>query len=222
MKTCTGLSSGDTCTYTGGPYTAYQGTTVSYLANITDTDGKKSTKGYYYFGVTDGSYNWSSHAIPARHVGSSSQKIDFFFHRANDYGARFDEYAAGADREIAVVTMVESREAVEHIEEILAVEDLDGVFVGPYDLSGSYGVVGRTGDALVVEAIGRVADACRRTGKAAGIHVVIPDPGAIRRAIADGFTFIALGMDDVFLDAAARQALAVAREAVLRPPRATI
>lgn len=37
VKTCPNLSSGDTCVYTGGPYTAYEGTTVSYLANATDS-----------------------------------------------------------------------------------------------------------------------------------------------------------------------------------------
>ena len=137
----------------------------------------------------------------------------FAFHRGNDYGVHFDEYIDRANREISVVTMVESREAVENIDEILAVEGLDGVFVGPYDLGGSYGVVGRTDDPVITAALVRVVEACEKAGKAAGTHVVLPAPSAIRSAIDAGFTFIALGMDDVFLEQGARAALEAARGA---------
>jgi len=137
----------------------------------------------------------------------------FAFHRGNDYGVRFDDYIARASDEIAVVTMVESKEAVENIDEILAVHGVDGVFVGPYDLSGSYGMVGRTGDPVITSALDEVVDACARAGKAAGSHVVLPDPEAIAGAVDAGFTFIALGMDDVFLDRGARSALEAARRA---------
>ena len=68
VKTCTGLTAGQTCTYTGGPYAAYQGTTVSYLANASRVANGKtytSSRGYYYFAVTDADYNWSKPAIPA-------------------------------------------------------------------------------------------------------------------------------------------------------------
>jgi hypothetical protein len=89
VKTCTGLAPGQTCSYTGGPYAAYQGTTVSYLANASRTasDGKVYTdsRGYYYFAVTDSNYNWSKPWIPARKAGDSADKVDFIFHRADDY-----------------------------------------------------------------------------------------------------------------------------------------
>jgi len=58
VKTCPNLSTGDQCTYTGGPFTAYQGKTVSYLANAKASDNKTDSKGYYYFAVTDSSDNW--------------------------------------------------------------------------------------------------------------------------------------------------------------------
>ncbi len=135
----------------------------------------------------------------------------FAFHRGNDWGARFDEYLAEANRQIAVLTMVESREAVENIDEILAVKGLDGVFVGPYDLSGSYGMVGKTSDPVNTAAHKRIVEACDGAGKAAGMHVVIPTRDAIAEAVGAGFTFIALGMDDVFLDRGAREALAATR-----------
>ena len=132
----------------------------------------------------------------------------FCFSRMNDWGADFDTYAASANNDIAVVVMIESREGVENIDAILAVDGVDGVFIGPYDLSGSCGVPGQTGHELVQAGCQRVLEACRVAGKAAGIHVVIPTQAAITKAIEDGFTFIALGVDTVFLGAGARDALA--------------
>lgn len=132
----------------------------------------------------------------------------FAFTRSNEYGARFDEYAGRANHEVAVIVMVESREAVSAIDEILAVDGIDGVFIGPYDLSGSYGVPGEVGHPDVVEAQRLVVAACRRAGKSAGIHVVTPAREAVVAALEAGFTFVAIGMDTVFLRDAAAGALA--------------
>lgn len=134
----------------------------------------------------------------------------FCFSRMNRYGLDFEAYAAEANETVAVVVMVESRQAVENIEGILGVEGIDGVFIGPYDMSGSYGVVGQTGHELVQAACRSVVEACERHGKAAGLHVVVPEPAAIRKAVADGFTFLALGVDTVFLARSARSAVEAA------------
>ena len=109
--------------------------------------------------------------------------------------------------------MIESRAAVENIEAILAVDGVDGVFIGPYDLSGSYDVPGQTSHPLVSEARQKIPEACAAAGRSAGLHLVIPDRDQIDQALAEGFTFIALGTDTVFLDEACREALAVARRA---------
>lgn len=135
----------------------------------------------------------------------------FCFSRMNNWGADFEPYAARANDDIAVVVMIESREGVENIDAIVAVDGVDGVFIGPYDLSGSCGVPGDTAHAQVQAGCRRVVEACRAAGKSAGIHVVIPTSTAIAKAIADGFTFIGLGVDTVFLSAGAREALQGAR-----------
>ena len=59
--------------------------------------------------------------------------------RAQGYGARLGEYLQTADQETAVIVQAEHIEAVEHIEEILGVEGVDAVLVGPYDLSATWG-----------------------------------------------------------------------------------
>jgi len=135
------------------------------------------------------------------------------FVRANDYGLRFDEYAAAANRDTLVIVMAESRAAVENIEETLAVDGVDGVFIGPYDLSASYGIPGQISHPAIRDARRRILEACGRTGKAAGIHLVRFDPADVAAAVRDGFRFVALGMDNIFLQQGARAALDAVRAA---------
>lgn len=138
----------------------------------------------------------------------------FCLSRMNNYGDDFQQYVETANDDVAVVVMIESKEAVDDIDAILAVDGVDGIFVGPYDLSGSYGIPGQTSDPIVVDALERIVAACRRAGKSAGLHVVMPTPEAVDKAIAGGFTFVALGIDAVFLKDAARRALEAARACV--------
>jgi 2-keto-3-deoxy-L-rhamnonate aldolase RhmA len=135
----------------------------------------------------------------------------FAFHRNNDYGAGFDDYVREANDDVLVIVMVETKEAVENIDSILGVEGVDGIFIGPYDMSGSYGMPGKTDDPLIKAAFQKCVGACRKAGKAAGLHVVGVSEPAIHEAIESGFTFLGLGMDNVFLDTAARKTVGIAR-----------
>lgn len=141
----------------------------------------------------------------------------FGFCRANDHGIGFADYVQRANDDTLVVVMIESREGVENIDAILAVDGVDGIFLGPYDLSGSYGVPGEIDGPHVESAGHRVMDACRKRGKSAGLHVVKPTERSIGHAIDMGFTFLALGIDTVFLDQAGRGVLQTA--ATFQTPR---
>ena len=121
------------------------------------------------------------------------------FCRANGWGLDFSEYAQTANERTCVFVMIESRQGVENIDEILNTEGLDGVFIGPYDMSASYGVTGDTSNELVTEGCDRVLEACKRHGKIAGIHIVKPDEKVINENIEKGFQFIAVGIDTLFL-----------------------
>lgn len=134
----------------------------------------------------------------------------FSFCRANDWGIDFDAYAAAANDDIAVIAMIETREGVENIDAIMAVDGIDGTLIGPYDMSGSYGIPGQTQHQIVRDACRRVVQACDRAGKAAGLHVVRVTEETVGKALEDGFTLICLGADIVFLDEAARAARATA------------
>ena len=134
----------------------------------------------------------------------------FAYYRANDYGLNFKDYAETANEETLVVVMIETKQAVENIEEIVDVPGIDGVLIGPYDLSGSYGIPGQVDSPVIRDAGNKVVNACRKSGTAAGIHIVTPDKDKIENALSDGFRLIALGMDNVFLMNQARNNLEIA------------
>ena len=113
--------------------------------------------------------------------------------RAHAYGARYAEYAAAANETVAVIVQAENREAVANIEAIASVPGLDAVFVGPYDLSASFGRLGEVDDPEVAGAIRRVRDACRERSVALGAFAATPE--AARPLVADGFHLIAVGAD---------------------------
>jgi len=142
----------------------------------------------------------------------------FAFCRANNWGVDFDAYAAAANDNTAVVAMIESAEAVENIDAILAVNGIDGIFVGPYDMSGSYGMAGKTQDPVVRNACRKVVAACEKAGKSAGLHVVKPTRENVENAVEDGFTLLCLGGDDIFMDAAARDARTLALSVLEKKP----
>jgi len=125
----------------------------------------------------------------------------FGFCRANAYGTDFDEYTPRANAETIVVAQVEHIDSVKNIDLILDVEGLDGIFVGPYDLSGSMGIPGQLEDPRVKQALDRVIAACKNHMKPAGLHVVPPSTEAVREAVAQGFTFLALSVDTIMLKA---------------------
>ncbi len=137
----------------------------------------------------------------------------FAYHRGNNWGVDFQTYAQQANDQIAVVVMIESRRAVENIDAILAVPGVDAVFVGPYDMSGSYGCTGDVNNPVIRNACQSVVKACRRAGKSAGLHVVIPTEQAITAALADGFNMLAVGTDLVFLRQSAVAAIQVTQAA---------
>lgn len=127
--------------------------------------------------------------------------------RAQGYGSRFDAYLKKVETQTVVIVMIEERRGVDQIEEIVRVPGVDGVLIGPYDLSSSYGVAGQLDHPVMNEAIKRILDATRKANVAAGIHVVHPTLDQARRRVREGFRFIAYGGDMLFLAPALQQAV---------------
>ncbi len=124
--------------------------------------------------------------------------------RAQGYGARFQEYRHWLEDNAIIVAMIEHIDAVNAIDSILAVPGIDAYIIGPYDLSGSMGRPGELDYPDVESAIEKVREAGRRLGKPGGIHVVEPDPEALRRNIDAGFNFLGYGLDIRILDTLCR------------------
>lgn len=118
--------------------------------------------------------------------------------RAQGYGMDFSEYTKTWNESSIMIAQIESIGAVERIDEILAYQELDGVMVGPYDISGSLGIPGQLEHKSVIEAGKKIIAACKRHGKSCGTQLVEPDEPRIKKALADGFTFVILS-SDVFL-----------------------
>lgn len=117
--------------------------------------------------------------------------------RAHRYGLKVPEYLHTANEDTAVIVQAEHHEAVKHIREIVRVEGVDGVLIGPYDLSASLGIPGRVDHQDVKDAIARVSDACREAHLPIGIFGLTAD--AVRPYIEQGFTMIVAGVDTVML-----------------------
>jgi 2-keto-3-deoxy-L-rhamnonate aldolase RhmA len=125
--------------------------------------------------------------------------------RAQGYGASFASYMATANTQVAVVVQVEHIDAVANIDSILDVEGIDGVFVGPYDLSASMGKPGQVNDADVQHQIETVRQACLQHSVPIGIFGV--DAAAVQPFVQQGYTLIAMGMDSLLLIQSAQKAL---------------
>jgi 2-keto-3-deoxy-L-rhamnonate aldolase RhmA len=136
------------------------------------------------------------------------------YSRANSFGMEFEEYILKANESIAVIAQIEHKDAIENLDAILQVKDLDGVFVGPLDLSGSYGKTGQLDCPEMKEALKRYLEACKKYNKCAGIHIVRPDETSIRKTIDQGYRMIALGVDGVFLETASASALRAAKTVI--------
>lgn len=113
--------------------------------------------------------------------------------RANAYGLKFDSYLGNFAP--LIVPQIETAAGVAASPALAAMDEVDALFLGPYDLSATLGVPGEFGAASFVEALATVRHACDENGVAAGIHQVKPATEELRARIVDGFRFIAYGTD---------------------------
>lgn len=129
--------------------------------------------------------------------------------RAHGYGMRFSEYMKTANDSVAVLVQAEHFQAVECIESIVEIEGLDGIMLGPYDLSASMGKMGQVNDPEVTGAIDRIHRACQSNGIAIGYFGV--DAAAVRPYQQKRYNLILAGVDTLHLGNAARDLLAELR-----------
>jgi 2-dehydro-3-deoxyglucarate aldolase len=112
--------------------------------------------------------------------------------RNNRYGTVPDYFATINDN-ICVMVQIESRAGIDAVDEIAKVDGVDGVFVGPGDLSGALGYIGQPNHPEVQKVIKHLVDRVRANGKPSGI--LAPAEADARRYLEWGVSFVAVGSD---------------------------
>lgn len=120
------------------------------------------------------------------------------------------DWFARANAEVAVIVMIEGREGVENAARIMETPGLDGVFLGPVDLSHALGVPGETEHPAVLERMRAVMEAAH--GRGLSPAVFAPTPAAARRWLEMGARIVACGVDTGHLFRAFQETAIACRE----------
>ncbi|MFK7744720.1 MAG: HpcH/HpaI aldolase/citrate lyase family protein [Roseobacter sp.] len=131
-----------------------------------------------------------------RYPPEGTRGVGYSVSRAGGFGA-YDNYGPTAGDQICLLVQVETKLGLENLDEIIAVEGVDGVFIGPADLSASLNYLGQAMhpdmQATILAALKQISD----SGKAAGI--LTTDDGMIQSSLNSGARFVAVAMDIAML-----------------------
>jgi 2-keto-3-deoxy-L-rhamnonate aldolase RhmA len=117
------------------------------------------------------------------------------------------QYMQRTNQETVLMVQIESRQAVQNAEAILAVDGIDAAFVGPSDLSQSLGVFGQLEHPEFISAVDHVITAAKRTGKYSGLHCMTTTE-ALEPWIKKGMTLNLWSNEAILMINAAKQGLA--------------
>lgn len=134
------------------------------------------------------------------------------FSRANLFGKHFETYRHEAQQPL-LIAMIESKAAVENLANIVDVEGLDALLIGPYDLSASLGRTAQFETDEFKAAMRKILSIADQASVPCGIHVVDADPGQLERRIEEGYRFVVYSIDAVLLNRAAQRPVPGSHEA---------
>ena len=137
--------------------------------------------------------------------------------RAADWGRNSAEYLRTYSSELLIIAMIESERGLNAASAIAGIEGIDMLFLGPLDLTASFGRMGDFADRRLADAVDLIARACARCGKWAGSPTF---PGfTAPRLFAGGHRFVTTGSDVTFLQAGAAASLREAEETTCNPAK---
>ena len=113
--------------------------------------------------------------------------------RCSHYFSNLSDYLASANSRVSALFQIETKTALEEIEQLLAIPGLSGVFVGPGDLASALGTLGDVDSAPMRQARRTVAEAASRHQKMAGIFAYSEELAC--KHLEEGYQFIAIGND---------------------------
>ena len=127
--------------------------------------------------------------------------------RAQKYGFDFNSYKEWLEKESIVIVQIEHINAINNLEAILSTQGVDGSIIGPYDLSGSLGYPGEFDRPEVKAELQKYEEICNHLNKPMGFHIVQPDSGLVNNYRLKGYTFMAVGLDTLYLGTKCREIL---------------
>jgi 2-dehydro-3-deoxyglucarate aldolase len=136
----------------------------------------------------------------------------FGVNRAQNYGSNFDKYVTEWNEKSVFIPQIESKMAVENIDLILDHSEVDGIMIGPYDLSGSLGVPGQKFHPLVKDAEFKVIASCKKKGISCGTQISEFNSNSVKQALSMGYTFIIASSDLFVLNTWAQDAASIMKE----------
>lgn len=116
--------------------------------------------------------------------------------RASRWG-RVEDYMERANDEMCLLIQVETKKGINNLDEILAVDGIDGIFFGAADLAASYDLPGKTNHPMIVDIILESLKRCKNQSLAGG--VLCADKQLNQRFINAGAHFVAVGVDALLL-----------------------
>ena len=119
--------------------------------------------------------------------------------RAQGYGESFEDYIKWQSNSLTIIAQIEHIEGVNNIDDIISTDGIDGIIIGPYDLSGSLGCTGDLNNPKVTVAIKNVENTCLKNNFPLGFHVVEPNISFMQEKIYSGYKFLAYSTDFYFL-----------------------
>ncbi|GFI61580.1 4-hydroxy-2-oxovalerate aldolase [Clostridiales bacterium] len=114
------------------------------------------------------------------------------------------------NEEILVIPQCETADCLSHIEEIVSIDGVDGIFIGPYDLSIGLGIGGQFDNPDFKKALDRIKKACHDAGKFVIIFTMKPE--AAHGYFDDGYDSVTVGLDVVYYIEACKQAAKTAKK----------
>jgi 2-dehydro-3-deoxyglucarate aldolase len=119
--------------------------------------------------------------------------------RAQGYRNNFDNYIKWSSENLTIIAQIEHIDAINNLEEIVEVKEIDGLMIGPYDLSASIGIPGNFDNQVVKDALDTFISKSKKNTTSIGQHIVPLEEWRFREAVEKGYNFIAYGTDFQFL-----------------------
>ena len=123
------------------------------------------------------------------------------FSRSNKFGQEFNKYIKPKADPI-IIAMIEDVKAIKSLNKILKVKNLDGILIGPYDLSASMGIPGKFKNIKFKKAINQIKTSCKNHKISCGLHLIDPSYQKLKEYIRQGYNFIPYSTDTYIINQA--------------------